>query len=146
MELPRMPPHPMARDYSLVGGETQRAEETGLANAEWYTCPIPRKRLKELLQRKDGPALRDTLLWFALIISTGTLGCLTWGTWWAVPCFLIYGVLYGSTSDSRWHEAGHRTAFKTVWLNDALYEIASFMVLRESVPWRWSHKIGRAHV
>jgi fatty acid desaturase len=24
-------------------------------------------------------------------------------------------------------------------MNDALYEIASFMVFRESVPWRWSH-------
>jgi len=24
-------------------------------------------------------------------------------------------------------------------MNDALYEVASFMVLRESVPWRWSH-------
>jgi fatty acid desaturase len=26
-----------------------------------------------------------------------------------------------------------------MWMNDALYEIASFMVGRESVPWRWSH-------
>ncbi|MEO8410911.1 MAG: fatty acid desaturase, partial [Propionivibrio sp.] len=51
----------------------------------------------------------------------------------------IYGVLYASASDSRWHEASHGTAFKTDWMNNALYEIASFMVLRESVPWRWSH-------
>jgi fatty acid desaturase len=122
-----------------VGLDTKRAEEIGLANAEWYACPISRKRLRELMQRRDGPAARDTLLWFALLIGTGTLGCLTWGTWWAVPWFVLYGVLYGSSSDSRWHEAGHRTAFKTVWMNDVLYEIASFMVLRESVPWRWSH-------
>ena len=50
-----------------------------------------------------------------------------------------YGVLYASTSDSRWHESGHGTAFKTDWMNDALYEIASFMVMRESSVWRWSH-------
>ena len=25
------------------------------------------------------------------------------------------------------------------WLNDVVYEMASFMVLRESTPWRWSH-------
>ena len=130
---------PTARDYSLLGMETKRAEDAGLANADWYACPIARSRLKELMQRRDGPALRDTALWFALLIGTGTLGCLTWGTGWAIPCFFVYGTLYGSTSDSRWHEAGHRTAFKTVWLNDVLYEIASFMVLRESVPWRWSH-------
>jgi len=48
-------------------------------------------------------------------------------------------VLYGTSSDSRWHESLHRTAFKTTWMNDALYEVASFMILRESVPWRWSH-------
>lgn len=127
------------RDYSLVGRDAKLAEEHGLANAQWYSCAIPRPRLRELMQRKDGPAIRDTLLWFALLAVTGTLGCLTWGSWWAVLPFAAYGVLYGSSSDSRWHECGHRTAFKTVGMNDVIYEIASFMVLHESVPWRWSH-------
>jgi MocE subfamily Rieske [2Fe-2S] domain protein len=53
--------------------------------------------------------------------------------------YLIYAVLYGTSSDSRWHECGHGTAFKTDWMNSALYEVASFMVMRESVVWRWSH-------
>ena len=44
-----------------------------------------------------------------------------------------------ASSDSRWHECGHGTAFKTRWMNDALYQIASFMVLREPTVWRWSH-------
>ena len=48
-------------------------------------------------------------------------------------------MLYASTSDSRWHEAGHGTAFRTDWMNNALYEVASFMVMRESTVWRWSH-------
>ncbi|MEI6106064.1 MAG: fatty acid desaturase family protein [Opitutae bacterium] len=127
------------RDYSLIGRDTKLAEAQGLADAQWYACAIPRARLKELMQRRDGPAIRDTLLWFALLITTGSLGYMTWGSWWAVLPFAVYGVLYASASDSRWHECGHRTAFKTTWMNDALYEIASFMVLRESVPWRWSH-------
>ncbi len=134
-----MPVEFTPRDYSLVGRDTKLAEERGLASAEWYACPISRQRLKELMQRRDGPALRDTIIWFALLIGSGVLGFLTWGTWWAVPCFLVYGVIYGSTSDSRWHESLHRTAFKTTWMNDALYELASFMVFRESVSWRWSH-------
>ncbi len=127
------------RDYSLIGLESRLAEERGLANAEWYACKIPRARLKELMQRRDGPAIRDTLIWFAALIVSGTLGFLAWHTWWAVPCFLVYGVLYASASGPRWHEAGHRTAFKTTWMNDALYEIASFIYIFESVPWRWSH-------
>jgi fatty acid desaturase len=127
------------RDYSLVGRDTKLAEERGLANAQWYACAIPRQRLKELMQRRDGPAIRDTILWFLFLGATGYLGYLSWGHWWAVFPFAAYGVLYGSSSDSRWHESLHRTAFKTTWMNDALYEVASFMILRESVPWRWSH-------
>ncbi len=127
------------RDYSLVGRESQAAVERGLSGAEWYACPIPRARLKELMRRRDGPALRTTLLWFALLGLTGTLGYLAWGTIWAVPAFAAYGVLYCSASDSRWHECGHGTAFKTQWMNDVIYLMASFMVLREPTPWRWSH-------
>ena len=83
------------RDYGLTGRDTKLAEEQGLANAQWYACPIPRQRLKELMQRRDGPAIRDTLIWFALLIITGYLGYLTWGTWWTVLPFAAYGVLYG---------------------------------------------------
>ena len=50
-----------------------------------------------------------------------------------------YGVLYGSAGDSRWHECGHGTAFKTRWMNDAVYQIACFMIMREPEIWRWSH-------
>jgi fatty acid desaturase len=48
-------------------------------------------------------------------------------------------VLYGSASDSRWHECGHGTAFKTRWMNDVVYQIACFMIMRNPVTWRWSH-------
>ena len=100
---------------------------------------VPKQEMRELLERRDGPAIRDTLLWFALIIGSGVCGFMLWGTWWAILPFMVYGVLYASTSDSRWHEPGHGTAFKTDWMNNVLYEIASFMVLRESTRWRWSH-------
>lgn len=131
---------PMQRlDYSLTGVNAARAIENGLAEADWYQCPVPRGTMRQLLERRDGPAIRDTILWFALISSAGYLTYILWGTWWAVLPYLAYAMLYASTSDSRWHEAGHGTAFKTDWMNNALYEIASFMVLRESVIWRWSH-------
>jgi Na+-transporting NADH:ubiquinone oxidoreductase subunit F len=128
-------------DYSLVGKDAALAIEKGLAEATWYTSPVPKDRMRELLQRRDGPALRDTVLWFAFILGSGWAGYELWqaGSWWAVVPFMIYGVLYASTSDSRWHESSHGTAFKTDGLNNVLYEIASFMVMRESTVWRWSH-------
>jgi Na+-transporting NADH:ubiquinone oxidoreductase subunit F len=132
-----MPPRIM--DYSLVGVNARRAVEWGLAEADWYQCPVPRDVLRALLERRDGPGIRDTLLWFALILGFGAATALLWGSAWAVAPYLIYAALYASTSDSRWHESGHGTAFKTDWMNNVLYEIASFMVMRESTVWRWSH-------
>jgi MocE subfamily Rieske [2Fe-2S] domain protein len=132
-------PPPPRLDYSLTGENATRAVERGLAEADWYQTPVPRAELRRLLTRRDGPALRDTLLWFAMLGTTGWAGYALWPSWWAVVPFALYGVLYASSSDSRWHEAGHGTAFKTDWLNTVLYEIASFMVMRESIVWRWSH-------
>jgi len=127
------------RDYSLIGPESKKAEELGLVSAQWYHCPIPRKRLKELMQRSDGAAIRDTIIWFAAFLATGGLAVWLWPSWWSLPFFLAYGVLYGSSSDSRWHECGHGTAFRTQWMNDVVYQIACFMIMRNPTGWRWSH-------
>ncbi|MBF9061433.1 fatty acid desaturase [Rhodobacterales bacterium HKCCSP123] len=127
------------RDYSLTGPERERAIARGLASAEWYHSDVPRKEMKTLMKRSDGPALRDTVLWLALLAATGAGGVALWGSWWAVPFWLAYGVLYGSACDSRWHECGHGTAFRTDWMNDWVYILASFMVMRNPVSWRWSH-------
>ena len=126
-------------DYSLVGEDSTRAVERGLAEADWYQTPVPRDVMRELLERRDGPALRDTAIWFGLLVAFGTAGYLLWPSPWCIAPFAAYWVIYGSSSDARWHEFGHGTAFKTDWLNDAFYEIASFMVMRESIVWRWSH-------
>ncbi len=127
------------RDYSLIGPERSRSIERGLADAQWHTTPVSRETMRALMSRRDGPAVRDTLLWFALLGVSGYVAHRTFGTWWMIPAFFVYGTLYGSVSDSRWHECGHRTAFKTTWMNDAVYYLASFMVWREAVSWRWSH-------
>jgi fatty acid desaturase len=127
------------RDYSLTGPSARHAVEAGLAAAEWYHTEVPRKVMKELMQRSDAPALRDTALWIALHVLFAAGGIYFWGSWVAVPFWLAYGVLYGSACDSRWHECGHGTAFRTPWMNDVVYQIASFQVMRNPVNWRWSH-------
>ncbi|TIP85581.1 MAG: fatty acid desaturase, partial [Mesorhizobium sp.] len=82
------------RDYSLVGESTRRAIETGLASAEWYHTDVPRKTMKELMQRSDSPAIRDTAIWLGAILVSAAGGVYFWGTWWCVPFFFVYGVLY----------------------------------------------------
>lgn len=131
----------IVRDYSLTGPDGAAAVEAGLAQAEWYQTPIPRKRMKELMRRSDGRAIVDTVLWLGLMIVFATVGVVFWGdNWWiSLAAFFCYGVLYGSGGDSRWHEAGHGTAFKTQWMNDVVYQIACFCMMRNPTAWRWSH-------
>lgn len=127
------------RDYSLTGSAAIEAVAKGLAAAEWYHTDIPRQRMLQLIKRRDGPAIRDTLIWLSAFAACGLGGYFFWSTVWCLPFFVCYGVLYGSSTDSRWHECGHGTAFKTQWMNDVVYHIASFMIMREPTVWRWSH-------
>ncbi|MCJ8521539.1 fatty acid desaturase family protein [Pseudorhizobium tarimense] len=127
------------RDYGMLGPSARRAVELGLASAGWYHTEVPRKTMKDLMKRTDVPAIRDTALWLGAMVLLAGAAVWLWPSWWSAPFFLAYGVLYGSASDSRWHECGHGTAFKTRWLNDVVYQIASFMMMRNPVTWRWSH-------
>ena len=127
------------RDYSLLGPDARRAVETGLAAAEWYHTDLPRKEMKALMQREDGPAIRDTALLFGAMVLFAGLGIWLWPSLWSAPFWLAYGVLYGSAMDSRWHECGHGTAFREGRYNDWLYQVASFCMVRNPVSWRWGH-------
>ncbi|MDE2445782.1 MAG: fatty acid desaturase family protein [Alphaproteobacteria bacterium] len=127
------------RDYGMLGPDAKAAEAAGLKSAEWYHTDIPRQQMKELMKRSDGPAIRDTIIWLGSMILLATATIYLWPSWWAAVPLLGYGVLYGSATDSRWHECSHGTAFKTPWMNDVVYQIASFMIMRNPTRWRWSH-------
>ena len=127
------------RNYDLLGPDGEQAVERGLASAQWYHSNISREQIKELMSRSDQPAIRDTAIWLGLLLGCAAVAIALWPSAWAWPFLLIYGVLYGSSGDSRWHECVHRTAFKTPWMNDTVYHIASFMMIRNPVVWMWSH-------
>ncbi len=137
------------RDYSLSGGylgtialDDEHIEDQ--VEETWWHPYIPRKELKALMQRSDAPGLMNFGLWIGLLVVSGYAAILSWGTWWAIPAFLIYGTIY-SSSDARWHECGHGTPFKTRWINEVFYHLSSFMTLREAFLWRWSHARHHTH-
>lgn len=127
------------RDYNLKGRDARLAVKSGLSGASWYQTDIPRKDIKALMKRTDQPAIRDTILLFAVMAVSLIGGIVLWDSWFCVPFWLVYGVLYGSAMDSRWHECGHGTAFRTAWMNTALYHVACFCMVRNPPTWRWSH-------
>ncbi len=129
----------LERDYSLTGPSTRLAEEQGLANAEWFLPLVDPDAMRSLQARSNSRAAANVALWFALLIAAGVWAAATAWSWWSIPAFALYGALYGGASDSRWHECGHGTAFRTPWLNEAVYHLASFMLFRGPTVWRWSH-------
>ncbi|GLR67136.1 fatty acid desaturase [Acidocella aquatica] len=114
------------------------------ADAVWYSCAIDRKKMKELIRRSDGPALRFFGLWLGLLAASAIAAFFSWGSWWALPAFFVYGVLYAA-ADHRHHELSHGTAFRTRWLNEALFHLCAFMTLREGFYYRWSHTRHHTH-
>ena len=123
----------MRRDYSLAGGTPT------LSNPSWYRTKVDSDQIRALMQKSDAIAGRDTVAWFGIMIISAGIAIALWPSWWSVPFWCVYGVMYGSGADARWHECGHRTAFMTEWMNRAVYHIASFMLLRNPYVWQASH-------
>merc|ERR1711907_718248 len=131
---------PKYRDYTVGGPESELAVKKGLASGQWFVPYIERKTLRKLMQRDNYHASRDMFILFSLLAATGYGSYYYWmqGSYCMFgACFWVYCTLYTSSGDSRWHECGHGTAFKTKWLNDFFYHIASFMVFREPLVWRF---------
>ncbi len=129
----------MSGAYDLTSDAGRIAVEDGTANPNWFRPKVDPQDIRALMQKSDTRAIRDTLLWLGLMLVTATGAVALWPSWWSLPFWLIYGVLYGSGGDSRWHECGHQTAFKTAWMNTVVYHIASFMMMRNPAVWRASH-------
>lgn len=89
---------------------------------------IAPERLRELMQKSDWKAWRHTLSHFGAIGITGYLLYLTYNTLWAVPIFILHGMLLNYLYAAQ-HELMHLTAFKTRWLNNAVSAITGFIVL-----------------
>ena len=96
----------VCKNYALQGDDANDAasltgdEFEDKVEKAWYSCPVARKKFKELIKRSDGVPLRYFGLWLALLTGSGIVAYMSWGTWWAIPAFFVYGVLYSS--------AGHR--------------------------------------
>ena len=126
-------------DYSLIGPRQRARARAGSGGGR----VVPHRRSAQAHEGADAPPRRArdprhrdlARCWSRSAASAD----LVLGQLVVRPVLLCYGVLYGSASDSRWHESGHGTAFQTSWLNDALYQVASFMNMKEPTLWRWSH-------
>ena len=112
---------------------------------KWKRIKIDAALLRQLTQREDRRPMRDMSIWLGLMVFFACVTIYLWGSWWATLPLYAYAVLYSTGSQSREHETGHGTAFKTKAYNQFFFELASFMVLRESFLRVKSHDIHHQH-
>ena len=127
-----------SKNYDLVAF-AKRSPAEAQASPRWYRTDIDKKLLRSLMEKRDAPAIRDTVLLYILLVLAAASAVILMPSFWSLPFWAAYGVLYASAADSRWHECGHRTAFKTAWMNEIVYQIACFMIMRNPVTWKYSH-------
>src|SRR5882672_9053822 len=67
-----------AKNIALDGDGLQGRVEEG-----WYRCRIPRSTLKGLMRRSDAAGLANFCPWVLLLVASGGLAYLSWGSWWS---------------------------------------------------------------
>ena len=80
----------------------------------------------------DARAFKDAIIWFG--IGDRVLQCCSGHR--SGHTFRSSMACYGS-HQFRWHEYGHRTAFKTEWMNNVVH--LSFILIRNPVVWKANH-------
>ena len=88
---------------------------------------IDAAKLRGLYVASNGAGAMQTLSHVGAIGVTGTLLWLTRGAWWAMPVFLVHGVLLNFLYAGQ-HELSHWTVFRTGWLNEWVGRILGFVL------------------
>ena len=105
---------------------------------------IAPERLRELTRRSNWRGGVQTASHFGAIIGTGWALNTTLGSWWALPWFLLHGVLLNYLFAAQ-HEFNHYTVFATRWLNDFFNRITGFLLLYPRSQERWFHYEHHRH-
>lgn len=102
---------------------------------------LPREDLHALMARSDGPALRRAAWHLGVLAVTGALLWRLRTTWWALPLLVAHGYVLAFIFCA-FHEAAHRTAFRTRWLNTVVGTVAGLLIFwpyRNYRVYHWEH-------
>ena len=116
-----------------------------ITNAQTSGITIDRNELKALMRRSDRPGLICLGCWLALLVVTGTLVLLSAGTWFIIPALLLYSGIFAIPAYALSHECAHGTAFRTRWLNEAVFWFTSLLYFEEPMHRRYSHASHHSH-
>ena len=116
-----------------------------VTNAASSGIRIDRRELKSLARRSDVPGLAYLASWAFALMLTGSLVWFALGTVYVWPAMFVYGVVMSVPSYSLSHETAHGTAFRTRWLNEAVFWFTSLLYGEEPLHRRYTHTNHHTH-
>jgi fatty acid desaturase len=99
---------------------------------------VPRKTLKDLRLRANGPGLAYFAMHVIALLCTGALVHFSMGTWTVVPAMFVHGVVIVLLF-APLHECSHFTAFRSRWLNYVVGMFAGIVSMRPFLYFKWRH-------
>jgi fatty acid desaturase len=124
-----------ATDTSANASDTATPEDPFDA---WYAPQLEYSVLRTLMRRTDLHGLTRLAAWIVLCGATGLLVVVTLHSWWLIPAMFMHGCAL-SFSYAASHECAHGTAFRSRWLNEAVFWLTSLVFIEEPLYRRYSH-------
>ena len=99
---------------------------------------VPRRRLRQLMQRADRQAWLFLAGHAAFLALTGSLVWMAMNGAWLAPAMALHGLGIVHLFSAQ-HEFAHRTAFRTRGLNDVFGSLCGTLIMLPHVNFRWEH-------
>ena len=112
---------------------------TVVTNASSTGVRIDRKQLKALARRSDRPGLTYLALWALALTLTGAPIWIALGSAYVWAAVFVFGVVMSVPAYAMSHETAHGTAFRTRWLNEAVFWFTSLLYGEEPLHRRYTH-------
>lgn len=105
---------------------------------------ISRAELRDLMQRRNGPALWHLAGWVCVLAVTGGLIWAAWDSWLIWPAMFLHGIVLVHHFSLQ-HECVHYTVFRTRWLNDLAGVVCGLIIILPHQFFRYEHCDHHTH-
>lgn len=104
----------------------------------WFAPSLDPGTLRGLMRRTNLHGLLTLGAWIVACVATASLVIVSRHTWWVLPAMILYGGVL-SFAYAASHECSHGTAFRSRWLNEAVFWVTSLIFIEEPLYRRYSH-------
>ncbi|MFK7876606.1 MAG: fatty acid desaturase family protein [Paracoccaceae bacterium] len=105
---------------------------------------ITRAELRDLMQRRNGPAFVHLTLWAAVLAASSAMIWLAYDSWMIWPAMFVHGIVLVHHFSLQ-HECVHYTVFRTRRLNDVIGNICGAIIILPHQFFRYEHCDHHTH-